>query len=99
MSRRIPIIGEDRWFETPKDESLPVLAELPPEIKSHGVRADGMVGERYLHFHLCKRCGGWVEGQPVSRRVDDLGMMVGRRGTQHHCRRCGREIGFVGMMA
>lgn len=49
--------------------------------------------------YKCRYCGGWIEGQPNQYEEDTLAPLAGRRGTVKHCRRCGREIGFFGMVS
>ena len=60
------------------------------------VRAPDLKGPRY---HWCRSCDGWVEGRPREDRVDTLGVLSGRRGTEYYCLRCGGHLGFDGVMA
>jgi len=47
----------------------------------------------------CRYCGGWIEGHPNQYEENSLGPLSGRKGTASHCRRCGQEIAFFGMMS
>ena len=50
-------------------------------------------------FYECYWCRGWIEGEPMQENVDTIAPLSGRRGTVSYCRRCGKEIGFFGMMS
>jgi hypothetical protein len=91
---------ESSWVPAPSDPSLPVLAELPEGVAEwpwpdDPRRAHGG-GRRFYH---CKRCGGWIEGNPTEYRVDTLAPLSGRRGVETYCIRCGEEIAFSGMVS
>lgn len=47
----------------------------------------------------CHYCGGWIEGRENRYRVNTLAPLAGRRGTVMHCRRCGNEIDFFGVVS
>jgi len=92
----------------PADESLPVLKELPNGIaeyptltsnlrEAHGHTADGL----YRSYHFCAYCDGWIEGEANRYFVNTLNpqQLAGRQGTEYFCRRCGKEIGFMGVMS
>lgn len=53
----------------------------------------------FREFYECKYCDGWIEGSPSSYREDNIGHLCGRRGETFSCIRCGREIGFTGMVS
>lgn len=94
--------------DAPSDMTLKVHEALPEGVAEHsalldwhreayGTTADG----KFHNFHHCKKCGGWIEGTANAHRVNtlDSSHLAGRSGTEYHCRRCGREIGFVGIMS
>lgn len=93
---------QQRWVPAPKNKSLPVLKELPPGQQRvqdswlGGAKTGYVNGEPY---HWCDRCGGWIEGEANEYSVNTLNssMLCGRRGKEYYCRRCGEEIGFMGM--
>jgi hypothetical protein len=92
---------ETRWVPAQSDPSLPVLDELP---EGDWHRED-LFGYPYAfggggrRFYRCSHCAGWIEGQPAASRVNTLGPLSGRQGTEYHCRRCGSELAFSGMMS
>ena len=97
-----------QWFDAPKDSSLTIHNQLPEGVEEgrlsfgHNMReASGHVGDRYMFFHFCKRCGGWIEGQPNAFEINTLNpsQLAGRKGTEYFCRRCGEQIAFMGMMS
>jgi len=103
------------FVPNPSDESLPVLDKVPDGyeiskltwsfqearlpidklIEMH--KAD--VKFRETQFYNCKYCKGWIEGEPYQYHEDNIGPLCGRRGTVYSCIRCGREIGFSGMVS
>lgn len=96
------------YFEAPKNLSLPVHKELPDGVEEgrlsfiHNLKeASGYIDGHYVWFHFCKRCGGWIEGQPNGYEVNTLSshQLSGRRGTEYHCCRCGEQIAFSGIMS
>ncbi len=91
---------QQQWVEAPKDLRLPVLAELPDGVRElefpFGYKEAYGQGRR---FYSCRYCGGWIEGQPNSFPVNTLGPLSGRQGTEYHCRRCGEQIHFDGIMS
>lgn len=93
---------ESRWVDPPTDPTLPVLAE-PPEGCVPGIGFGGpkevRTPDHRRHFYECRHCKGWIEGHPHESRVNNLGPLSGRRGTEFHCVRCGHEVGFTGMMS
>lgn len=50
-------------------------------------------------LYYCYHCRGWIAGVPGQYHEDNIGLLSGRRGEVFHCRRCGNEIGFFGMMS
>jgi hypothetical protein len=100
------------WYPAPTNESLPVLSELPTGYEEDRWRMGarqatarfGLDGHPHFEakpraYHYCHRCGGWVPGEPYTSEVSNLGPLSGRKGTEYYCRRCGKEIGFVGMVS
>lgn len=92
---------ESHWVPAPKNLALPVLVELPEGVEEYPafgdvVRRASGIGRR---FYLCKRCKGWIEGDPTQSRVDTLAPLSGRRGVETYCIRCGEEIAFSGLMS
>lgn len=88
--------------------SLTVHKELPAGVVEHvplfgglrearGTAADGV----YHMFHYCARCGGWIEGNANTYHENTHmpHMLAGRKGETYYCKRCGREIAFVGIMS
>jgi hypothetical protein len=88
-----------RWVPAPKDEMLNVLQEIPEGLLDSLYRQYGIVEDKFVCFHKCKKCGGWIEGEPTEYHIDTLRPLSGRRGTEYYCRRCGHQIGFIGMMS
>ena len=83
------------WVPASFDPRLELLKEPP-------VGAICDFKNAYLddkQWHKCPMCKGWIEGAPNEYREDTIGPLCGRRGTTSHCRRCGWEIGFSGMMS
>ena len=64
---------------------------------------DGELGEEEVigvtEGYYCRWCKKWIAGQPKRYRVDDMGILSGRRGTVTECRECEVEIHFSGMRA
>lgn len=92
----------------PSDMSLPVLKELPDGVTEEsftlGVvrEASGKPTEEgWPHYHFCPHCNGWIEGYPNEFPVNTFAPqhLAGRKGTEYFCRRCGHEIGFLGLMS
>lgn len=95
------------WIPAPSDESIPVVQgdeKTPPggfcsddihvggvpEVVSHGP---------FLRMYHCRFCEGWIDGEPTEFRINTLGVLSGRRGSEFYCRRCGQELAFFGMMS
>lgn len=95
------------WFDDPpKDPTLKVSENLPDGVAEsdsfHDLHeAYGFVGEEYKTYHHCRFCGGWIEGHAHELEVNNLNTrrLAGRQGTEYYCRRCGRQIGFFGLMS
>lgn len=86
------------WEPAPKDPKLVVLKELPPgkvRERDWGVREAFVDGNPY---HYCDCCKGWIEGSASEYAVNTLnpGMLSGKRGREFYCKRCGKEIEFIG---
>ena len=56
---------------------------------------------RVLMYYHCPHCEGWIAGEPNQYHENTLvaGQLGGRSGDVYYCRRCGHEIGFVGMVS
>jgi hypothetical protein len=98
--RRLPV-----WVKGDAEPGLAVLPEPPEDCRIPGI-GSGFGGPDEVrsadfkrHFHRCHWCEGWIEGRANQSGVNTLGPLSGRRGTEYNCRRCGREIGFAGMMS
>lgn len=98
---------EQHWVPAPKDKSLPLL-EGDKENPPFGFALDerfwmgSFATAKDLSFeraYFCRHCGGWISGLPNHYRVNTLGVLSGRQGTEYHCRRCGEKIGFRGRVA
>lgn len=96
------------WFDAAKDMSLTVHKALPEGVSEDGLsffrylkEASGYVDGRYVSFHFCRRCGGWIEGNATEHEVNTLNSshLSGRKGREFFCRRCGEQIAFDGMMS
>lgn len=55
--------------------------------------------KEFRFYHFCPRCNLWIEGQPITGRVDTMDVMCGRKGETKHCRRCGVEFDFSGAVS
>lgn len=91
-----------KWVPAPKDESLPVLAELPPGQQRVREPFWGECKTAYVNgqpYYYCSSCQGWIQGLANEFSVNTLDSrsLSGRRGREYCCRRCGEEIGFIGM--
>ena len=91
----------------PKNMELLVYPDLPKEyaeqphwltIPFRWARHTETYEEMYFCDHDCK---GWIEGNPNKYHVNTLEPehLAGRRGEEFYCRRCGRQIAFVGLMS
>jgi len=90
---------ETRWV--PPDPLPEAHVELPDgweEVASYTRARKAVSKEHNREAHLCYICG-WVIGEPLTKRVSDMGFLSGREGTAYHCLRCGREIAFTGRMS
>jgi len=79
---------------------LPVFAKIPEDGKKFpytGCPAGcANCGEKNF-FHHCKQCGGYISGRPLETKIDAVSDNGARqKGTLYFCRRCGREISFIG---
>lgn len=95
------------WEDAPSDGNLPVVDPLPDGVEeeryrfgareAHGYTADG----KYEHYHHCYRCGGWIPGRAsmFHENTHAPHQLAGRKGQAYHCRRCGWEVAFVGLMS
>ena len=93
------------------NQDIKLTKELPPALTEHigpggysrPIReaADPQVNEFNMLAYYCTYCGGWVEGQVEESYEDTLGRysMAGRKGIVFGCKRCGRELGFVGVIS
>lgn len=93
-----------RWVPAPKDESLPVFAELPPgriEKRSSAWLGFKRIYVENVFYYYCDRtCSGWIQGRkPNMFSINTLSpeRLAGRRGRQFYCCRCGEQIGFIGV--
>lgn len=92
-----------------RDETLLVSEELPAGfiedqlgLSNHReAQRRPMIDHAINFLHHCERCGGWIDGVPHDFPVNTLEprRLSGRRGTEFHCRRCGSQIGFSGVMS
>lgn len=71
------------WIDPPYDMSLPVHKEAPDDVSSD----------------YCEYCGGWVAGGAFRYHENTLDIRSGRRGVVFYCRRCGKEIDFIGVVS
>ena len=88
------------WEPAPQDMSIKVWKEdeLPENISVIGKkRAITQDGTRW--FYYCRFCEGWIEGEPNAYDEDTMGPLCGRRGVASHCKRCGEEINFCGVIS
>lgn len=102
-----------KWVEPAKNLKLEVFQELPDlfiEVDSkfslsRQYRLATIGGQEFAHpnnsLHYCPECKGWIKGHPNDYAVNTLDSrrLAGRRGTEYHCARCGRKLGFFGMMS
>jgi hypothetical protein len=88
--------------------SLTVYKDLPTgyeELNSRplsGYRIARYSISKYMYFCHWKECDGWISGDPAEQEENTMSYhhpLSGRKGTAFVCRRCGREIGFSGMLA
>lgn len=98
------------WEDAPKDESLPVLKELPEGIEEdafilrwHSKRrkVHVVINGEFVQYHYCPECGGWIPGDYYEASVNTLDTrhLAGLHGTEYYCRRCGYQVAFEGMMS
>lgn len=73
------------------------VARLPVKVLLEQKAAGQPIDHR--SFYQCKHCEGWIEGDPYEYQESSLGNRCGRRGIAASCRRCGKEIGFSGLMS
>lgn len=106
---------ERTWVQNPSDNEIEVHqflpegfeeyptcgqfkhSRLPTEVLIEAQKSGKALDHR--SFYECTYCNGWIEGRPYEYYESDLGPLCGRRGTVSSCRRCGREIGFSGMVS
>ena len=93
-----------QWVPAPADPKLPVLKKLPKGAQSgwggaYLIKKEGKKDESVQHWHECPFCKGWIPGEAFESEENTLGPLSGRSGTATYCRRCGREIGFSGVMS
>lgn len=94
-------------FDAPKDMTLPVFSSLPEGfveerdvlLTVNRIAQNGMFPRSFMYH--CHWCDGWIQGEPNEFKVNTLESehLAGRRGIEYYCCRCGREIGFSGMMS
>jgi hypothetical protein len=95
------------WEDNPHDESLPVLKELPDGFVARETLFKSQLQEtnsriidgKYVMYHYCKHCEGWIIGHPYTYDVNNIRPRSGRRGHCYSCARCGEEIAFNGIMS
>jgi ribosomal protein L40E len=94
---------EQRYVPAPTDMSLAVEDDLPREFQERKLSIGGVLEadarNPYRVMYFCRKCEGWIEGRPNAYREDTMAPLSGRRGTAYHCRRCGTEIAFSGMVS
>lgn len=93
---------EQHYVPAPRDPSLTVHDDLPREFAERALSFGYLEAEARNPFrtmYFCRKCEGWIEGHPNSYREDTMAPLSGRRGTAYHCRRCGEEIAFTGMVS
>ncbi len=88
-----------QWVPAEKDESLPLRTDIPVTCTNDVLPWAGFCRVDGKGYYYCRFCKGWVEGEPNEYKVNTLGLLSGRQGTEYCCRRCGNEIDFVGCVA
>lgn len=90
-----------------RDKSL----EIFPEVPHDGIEVSHMghtknynklrENPELLHnpFYFCRACSGYIQGKPAPITEDTMRPLAGRQGCSYRCRRCGRELCFVGAIS
>lgn len=89
--KMILLQGDGKWEECRRLRSILVHQDADSE------QPKGMGVEESSYF--CRHCDKLIPGEPKRYKVDDLGILSGRRGTVTECRECGNQIDFWGMRA
>ena len=86
------------WEPASKDESLPVLKELPEGYREHkNCLVSIRLANKSVHdAYFCIYCDGWILGDMSEYDVNTWETKGSREGREYYCRRCGKELGFVG---
>lgn len=99
------------WFDASKDENIEVYRDLPPEyherkfglwgVKQAELNVEYWKDDKELWMYECHHCNGWIKGEPNKYEINTLrpSQLAGRQGTEFYCRRCGNQIGFMGIMS
>lgn len=95
------------YEEPPKDMKLAVLKDLPDGVTERKTwfsnlrEADGHIDKKWVFYHFCPKCEGWIEGDANKYPVNTLDSrhLAGRQGDEYYCRRCGYQIAFIGLMS
>lgn len=100
----MPYIQKWEWAEPDKDESLEVYKDLPDgyQEKSQRVLRPYRHAERdWEEMYYCDGCEGWILDWPNEYPCNTLNTshLSGKQGRDYHCRRCGRHLGFSGVMS
>lgn len=45
--------------------------------------------------HFCEECEGWIKGEPLQTKYDEIGPLCGSRGFRYFCRVCDSMIAEV----
>jgi hypothetical protein len=89
-----------QWIPAPIDKSIPVLEEMPEGAREFSTGLSYRICHvKGIEYHYCPECKGWIEGSPNEFKVDTLAPLVGRRGIEYYCKRCGYELAFIGIMS
>jgi hypothetical protein len=99
------------WTPARQEPELKVRKRLPKSLadrlkaeekefgKTNRTEIGDLVGGKYVEFHYCRNCKGWIEGPTNEYGEDTIGPLSGRCGTSHCCRRCGTEVYFSGILS
>lgn len=95
------------YVPAPKNMDLKVYPDLPGGYVEeriwliHGYREARKSGSFDTMYFCDLDCKGWIEGEPNDYPVNTLEPehLAGRRGREYFCRRCGRQIAFIGLMS
>jgi DNA-directed RNA polymerase subunit RPC12/RpoP len=88
--------------------------EIFPELPEGGIELDMLGRAKYhyrdrltleeiydknRHYYFCQYCGGYIQGKTHAKRVNTIGPLAGKCGTDYCCVRCGRTLSFSGRMS